>query len=342
MEKQEQITIKDIARRLNMHHTTVSRALRGSPNVKLATRELVQSVAEELDYHPNISAQNLKTRQSKVIGMIVPSVHNDFFAEVISGVEEEAFANGYSISLAQSHDNYDREAVSIRAMASHSVAGMIVSVSKDTKLGSRFKIFQKRGIPLVFFDRICRHISAGSVSADDKNGAFKVVTHLADSGYRRIAHLAGPSTISVSQNRLQGYREALEAKSMQFDDELVIYGDFDQPAGVTGANQLLSLAKPPDAIFAINDQVAMGAYQVVQERGLNIPQDIGIAGFGNTILSGYVDPPLTTVKQSASDMGHLAAKMVIDRIEGRIDPDAVDEQVLGTDLIVRKSSMRTG
>ena len=337
----KQVTIKDIAKKLNLHHTTVSRALRDHPKIKPATKELVLSLAEELDYLPNIIAQNLKTRKSRTIGMIVPSIRNDFFAKVISGVEDEVHTSGYSITVRQSNDNYEREVINIRAMVSSAVAGILISVSKDTRTGQRFEIFQKRDIPLVFFDRVCKGIPAGYVMVDDFNGAFKAVSHLIDSGYRRIAHLAGPTPISVSQNRLKGYLAALKKSKIAVNEDLIIYGGFEEEDGVAGAKQLFSRPASPDAIFSVNDLAAIGAYQIIKEKGMKIPDDIGMAGFGDNILSRFLDPPLTTVGQSPYDIGKISAKMILDQIEGRVKPADRVEHVLKTELIVRKSSIKS-
>jgi LacI family transcriptional regulator len=197
-------TIKDLARELKLSPSTVSRALRDHPDISPGTKKRVVSLADKLDYHPDSIAQSLQTKKTKTIGVIVPEIKQPFFASVINGIEELAYAAGYTIIVCQSNETADREVVVTRSLGSHRVAGLLVSLSRNTRNLDHFKVLQRRGVPVVFFDRVSNDIEASKVVVDDYKGAFDVVEHLIKSGYKRIAHLAGPQNLSISRFRLKG------------------------------------------------------------------------------------------------------------------------------------------
>jgi LacI family transcriptional regulator len=336
----EQITVKDLAARLKLHHTTVSKALRDDPKIRQSTKEKVRELAERLDYHPNSIALAFKRKTSRTIGVIVPQIKNDFFSAVISGIENIAYDAGYTLSLSQSDENHEREVLNVHALVSNLAAGCIISVSQDTTSASHLKILRKRGIPIVFFDRTCPDIRADQVVVDDYTGAFKAVEHLILAGCRRIAHFAGPENVSVSYERCRGYLDALKMHGLPEDPGLLIRGGLLEKDGVLAFRKLRNLWNPPDAIFAVNDPVAVGAYPEIKNAGFRIPHDIAVAGFGDTILSSYLDPPLTTVRQSPNKIGETAVKILLKRIEGKNKNSAPERIVLDTELIVRKSTDR--
>jgi DNA-binding LacI/PurR family transcriptional regulator len=334
----EQVTVKDLAEKLKLHHTTVSKALRDDPKIRLATRERVRRLAERLDYHPNSIALAFKKKTTKTIGVIVPQIKNDFFSAVIGGIENIAYDAGYSLSLSQSEESLQREILNVHALVSNLAAGCILAVSQETHSASHLKILQKRGIPVVFFDRTCPDLPADQVVVDDYAGAFRAVEHLILAGRGRIAHFAGPESVSVSHERCRGYLDALKKHGLQREPGLLIRGGLLERDGAPAFRRLLSLENPPDAVFAVNDLVAVGAYPEIKKAGFRIPQDIAVAGFGDTVLSSYLDPPLTTVRQSPNRIGETAARILLKRIERR-DGNAPPERiVLDTELIVRKST----
>lgn len=336
--KNKHITIKDIAHKLNIHHTTVSKALRNHPDISLDTRKLIRKTAKELDYHPNTLAQSFKNQRSKTIGVCVPAINVDFFSDVISGIQNIVYKEGYTLIVCQSNEMYDREVLDTRALISNQVAGLIISISQTTRNSEHLKIFERRNIPLVFFDRKPPDIKANYVVLDDFKGALQMVENLINWGYKRIAHLAGPPYISVSKDRKNGYVAALQKYDLPVDEELIVYGNFDQHSGDTGVKTLFQLNKTVDAILAVNDIVAAGAYIAIKERGLRIPGDIALAGFGNTKISSLLDPPLTTVQQWPSEMGEFAARMIIDQIKNPDDYNELRTRVLEPKIIVRKST----
>ena len=331
-------TIKDIAKALNLSPSTVSRALRDHPDISLSTKKRVITLADKMDYHPDSIARSLQTKKTKTIGVIVPEIKQPFFASVINGIEEFAFASGYTIIVCQSNETYEREVVYTRTLVSYRVAGLLVSLSQSTENFDHFKVLRRRNLPVVFFDRVSNEIEASRVVVDDYRGAFDLVTHLIQSGYRRIAHLAGPKNLSISKFRLKGYKDALEHENLPFNDDLVIYGGLDDTDGIVGFQKLLNLKPLPDAVFAVNDPVATGAFMTIKEHGLKIPTDIALAGFSNTLMTSLLDPPLTTVEQPSYEIGKTAAQLLMEQINSNDEKFVPKFKVLKTHLIVRDST----
>jgi DNA-binding LacI/PurR family transcriptional regulator len=331
-------TIKDLAKALNLSASTVSRALRDHPDISPATKKRVVSLAQELNYHPNTIAQSLQNQKTKTIGVIVPEIKQPFFASVINGIEKLAYASGYTIIVCQSNETYEREVLYTRTLGSHRVAGLLVSLSRSTQNLDHFKVLQQHGVPIVFFDRVSDNIAASQVVVDDYQGAFTAVEHLISSGYKRIAHLAGPKNLSISKNRLKGYRDALENGRLPYDETLVVYGGLDDTDGVIGIQKLLNLDSLPDAVFAVNDPVATGAFMTIKEHGFKIPGDIALVGFSNTNVSYLLDPPLTTVEQPCYEIGQTAAQLLLEQISHQEESFTPQVKVLKTHLIIRSST----
>lgn len=333
-------TIKDIAVKLNISPSTVSRALNGNLLISNTTKKKVIETAHELNYHPNILARSLINRRSKMIGVIVPEVTHNFFSSVISGIEGVAYDAGYVIILCESNESYEREVINTEALVNNQIAGLIVSISQSTTESKHFQNLQRLGIPLVFFDRVCDNINTSKILVDDYGGAYKAVEHLINKGYKRIAHLGGTEHLSISRDRLLGYIDALNTFRIPYNKDLVYYGGFHEQDGVKGMQLLLDLKEPPNAVFAVNDPVAIGAYEEIKRRGLKIPQDIAVVGFSNNPISALIDPPLTTIEQPAFELGKRAASVLLDQIDAKSDKNIFKpvREVLETKLIIRSSS----
>jgi DNA-binding LacI/PurR family transcriptional regulator len=334
----KQVTVKDIADKLNLHYTTVSKALRDHPDISVATKQRILSAAKELDYHPNSIAKSLKRQETSTLGVIVPSIKNDFFSAVISGIEEVAYGRGFNTVVCQSNENSEREAIHVGTLISNRVAGVLVSVAQTTLSGAHFSALQKQGIPLVFFDRVCDDIEADKVVVDDYGGATQAVRHLIQSGYRRIAHLAGPKNTSIGRDRCRGYMDELKRNGISIDHDMITYGGLEEKNGIAALKELTSRCPMPEAIFAVNDPVALGAYKEIKRKGLKIPQDVALIGFGNITLSSYLDPPLTTVSQFPYELGRTAAGVLLRRIENSEYGMSPAMEVIKTELILRKSA----
>ena len=334
------VTIKDIARKLNLHHTTVSRALRNHPDVNAKTRKTILAAAKELNYHPNTFAINLRRRSSNVIGVIVPELHHDFFSTIVAEITKISSEAGYPVLICQSNEDYEQEIKNVSALISNRVAGVIASVSQHTKNSDHFKDIVKVGIPLVFFDRYCEDCEASKVKLDFYKGAYDVVKHLIDSGYKRIAHIGGPKQLAGVVERFEGYKTALSDHGLLFQEELISYGGFSPEDGLMATNRLLALPERPDAIFAIDDAVAIGAMIRIKSEGLNIPRDIAIVGFDNDKISGFTDPALTTVDIQRNEIGKKAIDLLFAQINDSQNFQPVTEKI-GTKLIIRESSRRS-
>jgi LacI family transcriptional regulator len=329
-------TIVDIAKKLGVAPSTVSRALSDHPDVKKATKEKIKKLAKDLHYSPNPIARSLKSSRTTTIGVIVPEIKHDFFSSAISGIEEVAYQSGYTILVCQSNESYEREVVNTNALMHHRVAGVIVSISQNTKNGDHFQDLLRRKIPLVFFDRACEDVNASKVVIDDCKSARMAVNHLVQRGYKRIAHFGGPKELGICIRRLNGYVEALKQNGFPSPNGFVRYGGLHEEDGYKSMDCMLKENIIPDAIFAVNDPVAIGAFQRIKEAGLKIPGDIAIVGFSNNKITALVDPPLTTVNQPSFEMGKKAAEILIAIIEdGTIEPKTL---TLETELIVRGST----
>ncbi|WP_147820793.1 LacI family DNA-binding transcriptional regulator [Salidesulfovibrio onnuriiensis] len=332
-----QFTIKDIARELGVSPSTVSRALHDHPDISQETKDKVVALASKRHYQPNQIAKSLQTSRTSTVGVVVPEIQHHFFSSVISGIEELAHKAGYTIMVCQSHEDQEREALNLRALASHRVAGILISISKNTTDYGHLKAVMSQGIPLVQFDRVVEPLDTGKVTVDDFNGAYIAVKHLIDSGYTRIAHIAGRQHITIGKNRHDGYRQALKDHGFRSDDDLVVYGGFQERDGLEGIKKLLSLASPPDAVFAVNDPVAIGVYKHLREQGVRIPRDMALLGFCNNPESALVEPPLTTVAQPAYRIGREAMHMLLEQFEREADFKP-ENKVLRTHLMVRRST----
>jgi LacI family transcriptional regulator/LacI family repressor for deo operon, udp, cdd, tsx, nupC, and nupG len=335
--KRHQTTIIDIARELNISKSTVSRALTGHPNVNPETRKAVLALADKMDYQRNMLALSLVTSRSNTLGIIVPEFLTSFFPQIVIGAQEVASKAGYNVIVSQSNESYETEVANAKVMLANRVDGVMVSVSKESRNFEHFKIFQRKGIPIVFFNRVCDEMQVPKVVVDDYDGAFRAVEHLIGTGKRRIAHLAGPDSLSISRKRLQGYRDALLKHGLPILEELIIPYDLSTEKARIYVKHLLDLPEPPDALFSINDPTAIEAMQVIKARGLRIPQDIAVVGFSNDYASALIEPGLTTVAQPVREMGKTAAQLLLDQMDREVSDWKAIIRTLKTELIVRGS-----
>lgn len=335
-----QTTIKDIAKELHISKSTVSRVLTGNPNVNEETRKAVLALAQKLDYQKNIFARNLVTHKTNTIGIIVPEFMSSYFPKVIIGVQNIASKAGYNTIIAQSNENYETEVANAKVMMANQVEGLIVSVTKETNNFDHLIAFQRKEIPIVFFNRICEDMHVPKVVVDDYDGAFRAVEHLIVTGKKRIAHLAGPDNLSISRRRLNGYLAALRKYKIPVDEEIIIPYDLKIDKVKTLIQQLFNLKCPPDALFAINDPTAIEAIQVIKSMGIKIPEDIAIVGFSNDEVSGLIEPSLTTISQPVQKIGETAADLIFKLINKEINSNSAIIKTLTTELIIRHSTVR--
>ncbi|MHA6248274.1 LacI family DNA-binding transcriptional regulator [Pontibacter sp. CAU 1760] len=333
-------TIRDIALKLNISISTVSRALRNMPEVSPQTKREVLEAAKMLHYAPNVVAQNLRTRKTHTLGVIVPEIETHFFATNISGMQDWAKKEGYNIIICQSNESYETEVSNIQVMMSSRVDGLLISLSKETSNFEHLQALRARNVPLVLFDRVCEDIDTTKIIVDDRQGALKATEHLIQQGCKNIAFLGGPQHLLITQNRLQGYKDALSKHSLAVPEALVRYCDFSAAESVQQTNALLDGTMRPDAIVAINDPVAFQVMLLLKERGINIPREIAVVGFTNEPASALVEPSLTTVAQPGYKLGQIAVQQILGQI--RHPADFIPQTItLATELVVRNSSLKT-
>lgn len=333
----EQLTMKDIAKALGISVATVSRALKDSPRISKEKREQIQAYAQAHNFVPNILAESLRNNRGipmKVIGVIIPEIAHYYFSTVLAGIEEEARMHGYRIMVAQSNERYEQEARICQSFYENKVCGVIVSQAKDTTKYHHFEKLINVGMPLVFYDRICTGVNASRVVVDDYQGAFTAVSHLIETGCKRIAFYGSTMTLEISKNRFNGYKDALLKHGIEIDNSLTHFCDNrDDAEAITP--DILSADDRPDAFFAVNDDTAIGILYTAKRMGFRIPQDISICGFTNGQRAIACDPMLTTVEQRGKRVGEEAANILISQVEGRLPRDKAERRIVRTRLIIR-------
>lgn len=337
METSLPITMKDIAQALGVSVATVSRALKDNPRISKEQREKIQAYAREHHFYPNVIAESLRNsrvKPLKIIGVIVPQLSHFYFSSILSGIEEEATTHGYHIMVAQSNERYEREVRICQDFYKNRVCGVIVSQAKDTVKYEHFKKLIDHHMPLVFYDRICTGINCSRVVVDDYMGAYNAVTHLINTGCRRIACYSSPMTLEISKNRYNGYCDALLKNGLKINENFLRICDNREDAEVL-TPELLQQEEIPDAFFAVNDDTAVGILYAAKRMGYHIPEDISICGFTNGDRSKACDPMLTTVEQRGVRVGEEAANILISKVEGLLPPDKVEKRIVRTKLIIR-------
>lgn len=341
--KYEAITIKDIAKALGLSTSTVSRALRGSYEISAETRKLVLEYAEKLNYRPNPIAQSLKEKRSRSIGIVVCEIANNFFSQVINGIESVAYKKGYYVIISQSHESFEREVANTQYLASRSVDGLLISLSTETTDLSHLSKLHDKGLPIVFFDRVTEEMLTHKVIANNFNGAYQATEHLIRSGFKRIAHLTISPHLSITKERLAGYKAALADNRIPFDESLIKYckyGGLHEEEMDQAVESLLTQPNKPDAIVAASDKLSTGCLAALAKKKVRVPEDIGLVGFTNSLLTDIFHPALTSVRQPAFEMGQVAMEMLIQIIESKHPITKFETRVLNTELTVRSSSLK--
>ncbi|HEX9511936.1 MAG TPA: LacI family DNA-binding transcriptional regulator [Puia sp.] len=332
------VTIKDIARILNISVATVSRALRDTYDVNKETKEKVLNLASKLNYKPNFNATALAHGRTHNIGILLPFITNYYFSTVITGIQEIAYKANYNIVLYITNDSSERELSIIENLSVSSLDGLLVSVSSNSDSSDHFQQLINKGIPIVFFDRVASNIKTSKVMQDDYNGAFEAVEHLIKKGYSKIAHIAGPKGLDFTEKRLQGYLDALKKNNIAVCEEWIIYSGFSQACGEEDTYKLLECDPKPDAIFAVNDRKAIGAMLALKNKNIVIGKEIGVIGFTDDPLCTIISPSLTTIAEPALHIGQLSCELLLKHIKKKnFSPEEV---ILPGKLIVRESCLR--
>lgn len=338
--RRHQTTIIDIAKELGVSNSTVSRALHDHPDINPDTKKAILEKALELDYQPNQLAHSLVKSRTNTVGIIVPEFMTQFFPNVIVGAQRVLRQAGYNLMIMQSGESYDNEVANAKTLLANRMDGLLVSMSHETNNYDHFRTFEKRDIPVVYFNRVIEGLGTHKVVANDYQGAFAAVEHLIQNGYRRIAHLGGPPNLLISQERERGYRDALQKHNLPALSELIIHGDFTAQKAAIYARHLLDLPEPPDAIFAVNDPTAIEILTLAKAKGIRVPEELGVVGFSDDPIAVHIGNGLTTVKQPTAQIGEAAAAMMLGMMRGEEEAFAPKTRVLETELVVRGSSVR--
>ncbi len=336
--RKRHISLKDLARELNVSISTVSRALKDHPNISPEVKARVKKLAEEWDYRPNPLAMGLLRQNTRTIGVIVPDLVTHFFSSVISGIESYAREQGYYIIISSSYESCQKEKKCIENLLNSRVEGLIVSLSYQTKDHSHFEDLVRKGIPIVFFDRVCLSDKVSTVVADNCAAARKITHHFIESGYTKIAYIAGPEFLNICRERIEGYLLGLRDHHIELNKEYIAHCEMNPESAAVATKKLLSLPDPPDAIFGINDIVAFAAMKEIRKSGLLIPEDVGLVGFTDDYHATVVHPSLTSITHPTFEMGQTVARLFFETLEGDCTPKQVE---MSTRLVVRESSTRS-
>ncbi|MBI4874189.1 MAG: LacI family DNA-binding transcriptional regulator [Acidobacteria bacterium] len=327
------VSIKDIARRANVSHSTVSRALQNSPLVNRETADKIRRLARELDYRASAVARSLATSKTRSAGVVVTSIADPFAAGVVGGIEDAANQHGYSIVLANSHADPEREMAVVRSLEERRVDGVVVTASR---VGAMYvPLLARMRVPIVLLNNQHPSEFAHSVMIANLEASRDATRHLIQLGHRRIAYLGDRYGHQSDTERFGGYRQALDEADVPFQPELVVHGDGKPEGGMQAMERLLALAVPPTAVFCYNDMTALGALRRIRASGLRVPGDISLVGFDDLYIAEYTDPPLTTVRQPLGQMGRLAMEALIRLLEG--SPAGQSIRVPG-ELVIREST----
>lgn len=332
------VTIKDIARMLNISKSTVSRALSGRSDIHPETKSKIIELAAKLSYEPNTLAINLKQQKTNTIGVIIPETINRFFARAVGGIQKIADMAGMNVMICQSNESYMAEKNNLHSLVSSRVDGLLIAISRETDRSDHFKPVFDKGIPMVFFDRICEDIHASQVFTDNYEVAFEGTEHLISQGAKRIAFMAGPQHLFTSRNRLRGYVDALKRHNMPVSESYIIHSHYTSNKIEEYARYLINLPQQPDAVFAINDYAAIEMMHIMKKSGLRIPDDIAVLGFNNENMGKFVDPPLSSIDHPAHEMGAAAAEILINHIRHHdLKPE---NRLIKSKLIIRESTLK--
>jgi LacI family transcriptional regulator len=330
----------DIARRLNVTRITVSKALRNHPDISSGMKKKILDTAEELGYTPNLIAQNLTSRKTFTLGVVIPDLENSFFALATDSIIDTAAEKNYNVFVTVSRENQNNEKLNIQKLIGMRVDGLLVCVSQQTTDSRIFNQIKKMNTPLVFFDRQYEGLQFPNVIFNDRHGAVVALEKIINEGYTRIAHIAGYSNVSIGKQRCTGYKEALEKNGIEINPEWIIEGGFEVKDGYDAFMKLYHSGDLPEIIFTVNDRAALGIYHAAKEVGVRIPEDIGIAAFGFNEIAQTFTPALSIINQNPRKIGLTAANMLIEEIKNKNadkkNQITIEEEFIWNDSILRK------
>ncbi len=343
MRNKKRTTIYDIAKKLNIAASSVSRALSNTGNINEATRKLILKTADDLNYKRNIIASNLRKGESKTIGVVVPYINQNYFANVIAGIEEVSYQKGYNLIICQSNESQDKEIQCINTLINQHVDCIIISISVDTYDHKHLQNVLDNNIELIQFDRVADELETLKVINDNELASFEAVSHMIEQGYKRIGLLEGPQNLDIFRQRKSGYLNALKEHGVPILDELIIENAWTKELGADATRKLLNLPKPPDAIFAsTSDFSALGVLEVASAMGIKVPAELGICGYSNEAFTEITSPSITTIDQFSVYMGKTVANLYFQEMENKDDTKVVPKIIsIKPKLIIRSSTQKS-
>ncbi len=339
MKKGHQVTMKEIAKKLGVSVSTISRALKDSPELHPETKRKIVEMAKEMNYQPNLLAQSLRISRTKTLGVIVPEITSHFFASCISGIQDFATKRGYNVMICQSNEFIDQEIANIRTLVASQVDALLISLSRETNHFEHLYDLYNREIPFVLFDRVQEDIPVSKVTFNDVGGAYHVTHHMLEQGCRRIVYVSGPEDLYISKKRKEGYLKALTEYGISEDEAIIKISDLTLEGNRKVAKEISEMKPRPDGVFCMIDPVAVDVLTYWKTIGVKVPEEICLAGFTDNPTAAVVEPPLTTVSQPGYEMGRLAVCHLLDQLEGLASDDPISI-VLETTLVPRKSTQK--
>jgi LacI family transcriptional regulator len=340
MELKREATIYDIAQKLDLSSSTVSRGLQDNPTISLKTRERIREAARELGYRHNTFASSLRKQKTNTIGVMVHELNSTFITSVLNGIEKVTSEAGYDLIIAHSSESYEKEAANALNFFHKRVDGVIASLSFDTEGLEHFRPFEEKGIPVIFFDRVEEDSNNAKVIIDNFGSGYLATQHLIEQQCRRIALVTASLKRNVYAQRFKGYKAALTDHRIPFDEKYVLIKDLSEQCSVEAALQILKMKPRPDGIFLTNDFSAAVCMQTLKEHGIRIPEDIAVVGFNNDTIGKIIDPQLTTIDYPGRDMGEIAAQNLVNHLLGISDISHISTIVVRSELVIRRSSVR--
>lgn len=340
MKQKKEVTIYDIALKLDISSATVSRGLQDHPAINKNTRKKIQDIAKELGYRHNNFASNLRKQKTNTIGVMVHELNSTFMTSVLAGIEKVTTEAGYDIVIAHSSESFEKETANANNLFHKRVDGIIASLSFDTNNLNHFKQFEDRGIPLIFFDRVEEKLDYTKVIIDNYKCGYQATQHLIEQGCKKIVLVTANQKRNVYAQRYKGYADALFDNNIPLNKNLVLIKDLSEQCGVDAAKEILKMKPLPDGAFITNDFSAAVCMQTLKEYGVRIPEDIAIVGFNNDSVSKIVEPQLTTIQYPGADVGEIAARNLVNHLKGISDIQHTQTIVVRSELIIRNSSLK--
>ena len=337
----ESVDLKKLAKLLNLSPSTISKALRDSFDISKETKARVIALAEELNYQPNPHASSLRRHRSKIIAVVIPEIANNFFTLAVNGIEAIAQEKGYHVLIYITHEAVEKEVAFTKLLHNGRVDGLLISLSSSTKDYNHLAELQKTGLPIVFFDRVCEQLNTACITTDDYESSYKATQHLIDKGCKKIAHLMFSDSTSIGNKRLKGYVNAILDNGFSLDEKMIVHCTNNDEQDYKLLEELFKSKKRPDGVFASVERYAILAYDVCNRLKLSIPKDIKIIGFSNLHAAAFLDPPLSTIKQPAFDMGKEAASILFQALDKKMFKLKQENIVFKSELIVRDSTSKS-